>query len=197
MIKKVFLALTGILIICDLIFIGGSFTSKTTPTTSQNSVNPLYSSNNNGVSPTDVRTIVENKANGGIVTSLTFNQEKKEYNAQVDTLNDTYSAVVNATNGDIISFKNDNKKPNVNLDITPTSSTTNGANFIPASKAIEILNKEIPNGTINELTYNIVGITPQYDSTVTKDNTKYYVDINATTGAVISKYSEPLNTAKS
>lgn len=193
MIKKVFLALTGILIVCDLIFIGVSFTSKSTPTTSSNSVNPLYSSNNDGVSPTDVRTIVENKAKGGIVTSLTFNQEKKQYDVKVDTLKDTYSAVVNATNGDIISFKNDDKKPNVDLDITPTSSTTNGANFIPASKAVEILNKEVPDGRINELTYNIVGITPQYDSTITKDNTKYYVDINATTGSVISKYSEPLS----
>ncbi|WP_055069806.1 PepSY domain-containing protein [Clostridium massiliamazoniense] len=193
MIKKVFLALTGILIVCDLIFIGVSFTSKSTPAASSNSVNPLYSSNNDGVSPTDVRTIVENKAKGGIVTSLTFDQEKKQYDVKVDTLNDTYSAVVNATNGDIISFKNDDKKPNVDLDITPTSSTTNGANFIPASKAVEILNKEVPDGTINELTYNIVGITPQYDSTITKDNTKYYVDINATTGSVISKYSEPLS----
>lgn len=193
MIKKVFLALTGILIVCDLIFIGVSFTSKSTPAANSNSVNPLYSSNNDGVSPTDVRTIVENKAKGGIVTSLTFDQEKKQYDVKVDTLNDTYSAVVNATNGDIISFKNDDKKPNVDLDITPTSSTTNGANFIPASKAVEILKKEVPDGTINELTYNIVGITPQYDSTITKDNTKYYVDINATTGSVISKYSEPLS----
>lgn len=192
MIRKILLALTGILIICDLIVIGVSYTSSNNPSKTVKSTNSIYSSNNSAISPVDVRTIVENKANGGIVTSLNFDKNKNQYDVVLDTLNDSYNATVDGTTGNITSFINTNKKPSLNLDFTPNSYNNNGANLITASKAIASIEKTVPSGEISQLTYNIVGINPQYDSTVIKNNVKYYVDINATNGALISNYSEPL-----
>lgn len=192
MIRKILLALTGILIICDLVIIGVSYTSGNGSSKSSKNINSIYSSNNSAISPVDVRTIVENKANGGVVTSLNFDKSKNQYDVILDTLNDSYNATVDGTTGDITSFVNTNKKPSVNLDFTPNSSNNNGANLITASKAVAAIEKAIPDGEISQLTYNIVGINPQYDSTVIKNNIKYYVDINATNGELISNYSEPL-----
>lgn len=193
MIKKILLGLIAIIIVADLAVIGIYFskTSKKAPITSNNSKN-IYTSNDAAVSPVDARTIVENKANGGTVTSLNYDKNTNQYNVTVETLTSTYNATVNGTTGAITSFVNDNKKPSVDLNFTPNSSTSNGSNYITASQAVEAFNKAVPNGQITQMTYDIVNVEPQYDANIVKDNKNYSVAINASTGAVISNTSVPL-----
>ncbi|WP_455539271.1 PepSY domain-containing protein [Terrisporobacter sp.] len=156
---------------------------------SQNS-NNTATSETNLITSNKAKDVMNDKVPGAKIVEFSFDDSGKtpKYEGTLVKENTQYEITVNATNGKITDFEEEQAEI-----IEETIDIKNSDKYIGEKKAKSIMLKKVPNAKIVSFKLDKDDKTHKYEGELRKDNKEYDISVDAKTGKIIEFEQEDNN----